>query len=114
MWVMLLWALTLPGHEVIVYDFLLKVISGEPVAKLAEARQEISSATEKHNTCHVFKDAAPASFSGKFQSPDLYFAPRTLLFALYQSGQVLIAASSFLRNVTVQQFLQFSVLPNAP
>jgi len=112
MWVMLLWALTLPGHEVFVYDFILSVVSGKPVTEKAHGKQEISS-SEKHNISHVFQDATPI-FTGKVPAQVLYFAPGGVACLLHQPASAISSITYSLQTRTVQQLLQFSVLPNAP
>ncbi len=114
MWVMLLWALTLPGHEVIVYDFLLNVVTGKHAAALAHAREEISRSEEQGKTSHVFLDAAPASYAAKFHPQPLSFAARELPSFSAQPIAYLPYSGYTYWYTCVQKLLLVAVCPNAP
>ncbi|NDK57391.1 hypothetical protein [Pontibacter fetidus] len=114
MWVMLLWAITLPGHEVIVYDFLLKVISGAPAGTLANSRDAISRAEAQKITSHVYLEAAPATFAGKLVSQPVHFIPG--VFSLFVKLPNRFDSLPFISspNRALHKGLLIAVLPNAP
>lgn len=60
MWVMLLWALTLPGQEVEVYHFLLHSATDNTTPQ-AQASASAHSYTFKKPAVHAFVDAKPSS-----------------------------------------------------
>jgi hypothetical protein len=114
MWVMLLWAITLPGHEVIVYDFLLKVISGAPTATLANPQEAISRAEKQKNTSYVYLEAAPASYSGKFVSQCTHFISVESGFSFNGLNVYISSALTTYCTKGLRKALLLSVLPNAP
>ncbi|MDX5422680.1 MAG: hypothetical protein LPK14_10535 [Hymenobacteraceae bacterium] len=58
MWVMLLWALTLPGHELAVYSFLVKGSVAEVAPRLFPATPDAGGATSiKQQAVQAFPDA---------------------------------------------------------
>src|SRR5688500_3653085 len=61
MWVMLLWAFTMPGHEVRVYNFLLSTLAGKPVAELTHDQAEVSHSNKQHQENNAYLEAAPAT-----------------------------------------------------
>lgn len=61
MWVMLLWALTLPGHELAVYSFLMKGSVAEVAASLKSVSGEQDDFLVKQQSVQVFLDANTAS-----------------------------------------------------
>ena len=114
MWVMLLWAITLPGHEVIVYDFLLKVISGAPVAALSDSKEAISRAEAQKSTSHVYLEAAPATFAGKLVSQPVHFIPGAFSFSFDLPNRFYSVALTFPPTTALHKALLVAVLPNAP
>ncbi|WP_148041206.1 hypothetical protein [Rufibacter immobilis] len=63
MWVMLLWALTLPGQEVEVYRFLFgDTSSATPRLHLGAADHQGKGASIKAEGLHVFQDAKASSY----------------------------------------------------
>ncbi|EJF10892.1 MULTISPECIES: hypothetical protein [Pontibacter] len=61
MWVMLLWAVTLPGHELAVYSYLVKGSAAEVAQSLRSATSEQDDFSVKQQTVQVFLDANTAS-----------------------------------------------------
>ncbi|MEJ8756918.1 hypothetical protein WG947_07930 [Pontibacter sp. H259] len=113
MWVMLLWALTLPGHEVFVYDFLLKAIAGRPDEAITQALNEIYTSERQDRNDYVFTDAAPASYNAK-----LAFQPASLpspgIFSFPKPGSYYSTLTYALKPASLQKLLLIAVLPNAP
>lgn len=114
MWVMLLWAVTLPGHEVVVYNFLLNLLAGKAEISLVHVQEQISRSGERSQHAYVFIDAAPASFVGKLQLSAVPLLPGDFALSFYQyKARVSSLTTAFCTRV-VQQNLLVSILPNAP
>jgi hypothetical protein len=116
MWVMLLWAFTLPGHEVAVYTFLLTG-SGSAVVAAHPVNDETSTLQVKAQAVTAFPDARPATNSvlpvlqkagPAFSSflTDFFFPAADL--ALPRQVPVLAGAG------LLALLLPFSLQPNAP
>ncbi len=113
MWVMLLWALTLPGHEVIVYDYLIKSISKKAFVVPSENAEAFSRSKKLAQDGQVYLDAAASAAAGKHLEP----AKSILSFLVY-------AAIPFHETIKYKRVVDrpphllkrflVSVLPNAP
>lgn len=114
MWVMLLWAVTLPGHEVAVYNFLLKLATGMADASLERVQEEIILAGKQGRNSHVFLDAAPPAFTGKMQFPATPVLPAIFVLSLFRYKLRFSAPVNVLCVRAVHKKLLVSVLPNAP
>ena len=113
MWVMLLWAFTLPGHEVRVYNFLLHALAGKPMADLVHAQEEISR-TEKQAE-HTSLEAAPAtSFAGKIKFQFLDTVSGGLAFSSVKAVTLLAFSGYSFKAATLKDQLLIALLPNAP
>lgn len=114
MWVMLLWALTLPGQEKAVYQFLIDAVSGSKVEKVFPGQQGFSEAGGfSDQVVHVFLDAEPSANRTILQQPAKYI-PEVIHFS-FQPDIQLSSYPGFLNWVDkVPLFLPVSVLPNAP
>jgi hypothetical protein len=76
MWVMLLWALTLPGHELAVYSFLVKGSVAEVASSLASVAGEQDGFAVKQQAVQVFLDANTA--------PTIMLSPQQLIRCVFQ------------------------------
>ncbi len=113
MWVMLLWALTLPGHELAVYSFLVKGSAAEVASSLKSVSGEQDDFSVKQQAVQVFLDANTASsivlsplqlFRCVFQL--FAFAPPTDDLPVYTPH----AAGAEL----ITQLFPITIQPNAP
>lgn len=115
MWVMLLWAITLPGHEVMVYDYLVQGSVASAKLRLAPSQQaEPEAQSLKPQSVQAFPDAdtapvlvlkqvlpisrlllLPQALALCYQAEPLYFSPVS-------------AAELLARRIP------FSLRPNAP
>jgi hypothetical protein len=115
MWVMLLWAFTMPGHEVRVYNFLIRALAGKPTAVFEYAQAEVSSTEKQQQESYAYLEAAPAtSFAGKIkfqplgtESGSFYFSPGNAATFFSFTGH------SFKDPARKDQLL-IALLPNAP
>jgi hypothetical protein len=111
MWVMLLWALTLPGHEVAVYSFMVKgsVAEATSVLEMVTSKEAASAVKQQ-----VFQDAKTASCivllqqrATRFFLPSFAGAPPAdeglPAYAVNPSGSGIAA-----------HFFPVTILPNAP
>ncbi|MER2998489.1 hypothetical protein [Pontibacter populi] len=113
MWVMLLWAFTMPGHEVRVYNFLFKALVGEPVAELTQAREEISRSEKQPN--FAYQEATPAaSVAGKLKLQLPGAISDSFLFSPGQPVPFFSFSGYSYRAAAVQEQLLIALLPNAP
>ncbi|TPE46288.1 hypothetical protein [Pontibacter mangrovi] len=117
MWVMLLWSLTLPGHEVMVYNYLVQGSVNEAVMRL----QHVASKQEQQ-AGHRLKPQNVQAFTEAQTAPALELkqvlqAAPLLLLPLF-SYVTSLAAPTYTSPVSgwqlLQQCLPVSVLPNAP
>ena len=76
MWVMLLWALTLPGHELAVYSFLVKGSVSEVASSLQSVAGEQDDFAVKQQAVQVFLDANTA--------PAIVLSPQQLFRCVFQ------------------------------
>lgn len=114
MWVMLLWSLTLPGHEVLVYDYLVQGSVQESVMRF-----NASGLREEHQALNpqqvqAFPDAQTAPMLVLKQV--LHVSPLLLLplFSKAFPDAALTYASPVSTGQLLLQVLPVSVLPNAP
>lgn len=112
MWVMLLWALTLPGQEVEVYRFLMKGPVATSVADTAQMHKSTSSV--KAEGVQAFLDANTSS--------SLHLAPQQVINCLLQvftfappsDDSLSTYAANYAWVVQLAQIFPISILPNAP
>ncbi|WP_242928854.1 hypothetical protein [Pontibacter vulgaris] len=113
MWVMLLWALTLPGHEVIVYDYLIQTISDTTPNNASGTTEAFSKSRELAQEGQAFIDAATPSFVVKNLQP-AKFIPELLAYTFCSAkAPVLYSRSADRPFLFFKRFL-VSILPNAP
>ncbi|WP_162425998.1 hypothetical protein [Pontibacter pudoricolor] len=114
MWVMLLWAFTLPGHEVRVYNFLLHTVAGNPEAAFEYASEEVSR-SENQQTSHAYMEAAPAAaFAGKIKFQLLDLMSGELFFSPVKAFTLFPFSRSSSRAAALKDQLLIALLPNAP
>ncbi len=114
MWVMLLWALTLPGHEVMVYDYMVQGTVQESVLRFKAAKLHEEGEVMKPQHVQAFTDAHAAPELVLRQV--LYTAPLLLLplFASLLPDTAPTYISPVSTGQLLRQVLPVSVLPNAP
>ncbi|WP_148561767.1 hypothetical protein [Pontibacter korlensis] len=114
MWVMLLWALTLPGHEVMVYDYLVQGSVQESVLRFKPANLQDSEQAVKPQNVQAFVDAQNAPELVLKQV--LHVAPSLLLpfVAEFLAFSLPLYTSPVSVGHLLQQVLPVTVLPNAP
>ncbi|WP_018476520.1 hypothetical protein [Pontibacter roseus] len=113
MWVMLLWALTLPGHELAVYSFLVKGTASEVASSLRTPTGSQEGEAVKQQTVQAFLDAK-VRHANKLVPQQ---AIRSALQLLGLSAPTAGIASHVLPTgevAAIAQLLSGSILPNAP
>ncbi|MHC2991992.1 hypothetical protein OB13_10475 [Pontibacter sp. HJ8] len=113
MWVMLLWALTLPGHELAVYSLLVKGSIAEVAAGLGIAPAGEDTGSVKKPAVQVFEDAK-ASSSVVLSPLQTIRASLLRLAFLPPSVDFPICASEAIGGERIAQLFLISLLPNAP
>ena len=113
MWVMLLWAFTMPGHEVRVYDFLFEALADNPEAELVHAREEISR-SEKQPDFAYQEATSAASVAGKLKAQLPGSISDSFLFSPGKYFPYFSFSGYNYRAATVQEHLLIALLPNAP
>lgn len=114
MWAMLLWALTMPGHEVMVYDYLVQGSVSEAALRFKSAGSDQEGQSLKPQNVQAFTDAQSAPVLVIKQAKQI--APLLLLplFAIVKAD----ASPTYASPVSPGQLLQFvlpaSAQPNAP
>ena len=113
MWVMLLWAITLPGHELAVYSFLVNGSVAEVAPRLAAIPDGEEAASVKHQAVQVFADARKVPSIVLVFKQAFKYLPQQFAFipladdlsdhTLSDTGAKLLA-----------RLLQIDILPNAP
>ncbi|PVY44242.1 hypothetical protein [Pontibacter virosus] len=113
MWVMLLWAFTLPGHELAVYSYLIKGSVAGIASGLPTATTEQNDSSVKKQTIQVFADATPVS--GIMLSPQKAFRDFFSLFRLTPVEKDQPIRRQYLQvAVLLAHILPVSILRNAP
>lgn len=112
MWVMLLWSLTMPGHEVMVYDYLVKGSVNNTLLRLTTTQGEEETVKPESVEAYDFAENAPVLIIKQI----VFIAKLVVLSAL-----ILLASKAAPIHVfadwapgLLQKILPFSVLPNAP
>lgn len=112
MWVMLLWSLTMPGHEVMVYDYLVKGSVNNTLLRLTTTQGEEETVKPESVEAYDFAENAPVLTIKQI----VFIAKLVVLPAL-----ILLASKAAPIHVfadwapgLLQKILPFSVLPNAP
>lgn len=114
MWVMLLWALTLPGHEIAVYSFLIDAFSGNKSEDLVACQEGFNRAADVQNqVVYVFLDAEASSARAFLQQSVKCLQP-IFNVAFLCSKSLLTYPGHFDWFGGVPLFLPVSLLPNAP
>ncbi|PKV67065.1 hypothetical protein [Pontibacter ramchanderi] len=113
-WVMLLWAFTLPGHELAVYSYLINGAATGIASHLSSTADEQTDPLLEEHYAHVFSDAAPTS--GVVLSPLKAFKSSFSLFMLAPPALVNQAAPRPCALVVglLAGLLPVTILPNAP
>lgn len=113
MWVMLLWALTLPGHELAVYSFLVKGSVSEVVSRLKSVAGEQDDFSVKQQAVQVFLHANTASA--------IVLSPQQLIrsvFQLFAFAPPTDDLSTYAPNTAsaelLAQLFPITIQPNAP
>ncbi|MCX2740396.1 hypothetical protein [Pontibacter anaerobius] len=111
---MLLWSLTLPGHEVMVYGYLVQGSVSESVLRFKTASPEDEEQVLKPQTVQAFLDAQTAPELVLKQM--LHTAPLLLLplFAALLPDALPLYTSPVSAGQLLEQVLPVTVLPNAP
>lgn len=114
MWVMLLWSLTLPGHEVLVYGYLVQGSVQESVMRFKAANLGEEEPALNPQQVQAFADAQTAPVLVLKQV--LHVAPLLLLplFAQVKTDTTSSYTSPVSPGQLLQQVLPATVLPNAP
>jgi len=113
MGVMLLWALTLPGHELAVYSFLMKGSVAEVAHRLAAIPDGAEAASVKHQEVHVFGDANTVPSLVLLSLQAVKHLPQQFAFVPAvddPSGYTFSATGAKL----LARLLSVDILPNAP
>jgi hypothetical protein len=114
MWVMLLWALTLPGQEVQVYSFLLQGTVAQESSDVIPADGSSAESTVKQEKGHVFPDAK-ASSQVVLNLQQLFHHPLIRLFFAAPVAEATPAcAASPAGARLLLQMLPLIIQPNAP
>lgn len=115
MWVMLLWAFTLPGHEVRVYNFLIHALAGKPVTIFDHGRAEVSPSEKQQLESFAYLEAAPAaSFAGKIKFQLLYPVSGDLFFSPVKAFTFFSFSGNSFKAAALKDQLLIALLPNAP
>ncbi|MFT2010530.1 hypothetical protein ACMA1I_17780 [Pontibacter sp. 13R65] len=112
LWVMLLWPLTLPGQEKLVYQFLIQAIAGEAGTGASRKSLDELRHVQKQNV-HVFVDAEVSTAQTLPQQPARFLLP-AFTFSLFAASNQLAYFKSFVWFLWIHLFLPVSILPNAP
>ena len=113
MWVMLLWALTLPGHELAVYSFLVKGSVAEVATSLKSVAGEQDDFSVKQQAVQVFLDANTAS--AIVLSPQQLIRCIFLLFAFAPPTEHVPAYTPHAAGAElIAQLFPITIQPNAP
>ncbi|ARS35491.1 hypothetical protein [Pontibacter actiniarum] len=114
MWVMLFWALTMPGHEVMVYDYLVQGSVASSVLRLAPAHVQENEQAVKPQPVQVFDHAESAPVlvvKQVLQAVKLLLLP---LFAALARNAEPVYTCPVTAAELLEQVLPASILPNAP
>ena len=114
MWVMLLWAVTLPGQEAEVYGFLLKGFATEASSEAVAVSPGSSETSGDQETGHVFWDAKVSSHIGLNLQQLFHHPILTHGFAAFVSGSFKVRAASPTGASLLMLLLPFILQPNAP
>ncbi|MBF8964436.1 hypothetical protein I0P70_14375 [Pontibacter sp. FD36] len=113
MWVMLLWAVTLPGHELAVYSYLVKGSADEVAQSLRSATSEQDDFSVKQQTVQVFLDANTASV--------IVLSPQQLIKCVFQTltfAPAIDDTPSYSPHAAgaelITQLFPITIQPNAP
>ncbi|WP_299984208.1 hypothetical protein [uncultured Pontibacter sp.] len=113
MWVMLLWAVTLPGHELAVYSYLVKGSADEVAQSLRSATSEQDDFSVKQQTVQVFLDANTASV--------IVLSPQQLIKCVFQAltfAPAIDDIPSYSPHAAgaelITQLFPITIQPNAP
>lgn len=112
LWVMLLWALTLPGQEKVVYQFLIQTVAGDVSAGICRKSLDESGQVQKQNV-HVFVDAKVSSAQTLPQQP-ARFLLSAFTVNLYAVSSQLACFINVVWFPWILFFHAISILPNAP
>ncbi|MFD2246568.1 hypothetical protein [Pontibacter ruber] len=114
MWVMLLWALTLPGHEVAVYSFIMKGTVAKAASVLKKVKYHTAPDAVEQQALQVFLDAraAPPVVLTP-QHADRYVLP-SFLFNPPANEELPACADNPAGTRLLAHTTPVAVLPNAP
>jgi hypothetical protein len=113
MWVMLLWALTLPGHELAVYSFLVNGSVAEVAPRLASIPDGEQAASVKHQEVHVFVDANTAPSIVLVSLQAVKHLPQRFVFVPVADDPSHYTLSGTGAKL-LARLLSVDILPNAP
>ncbi|MFD1187564.1 hypothetical protein [Pontibacter rugosus] len=114
MWVMLLWAITMPGHEMMVYDYLVQGSVSDSVLRLSPSGKQDEGQRVQPQKVQAFADADTAPVLVVKQVlyvNSLLLLP--LIAALFNKEKLLYSSPEAFSKLLKRVF-PVSILPNAP